>query len=187
MSTLVQNLAITTAEELAGLPDDFKHCELVRGELIMMSPGTGRHGTVIARIAYHLFGFVKTNRLGEVFDSSVGYVLARNPDTVRAPDVSFLRTERLKIQNLDAFLEGAPDLAVEVLSPSNTAAQMREKMADYFAAGCRTVWIVDPLRRSVVVYRPQSSPVILTENDTLAEEELLPGFSLAVGEIFPPA
>ncbi len=183
MSMPTQN--ITTAEELLSAASDLGPCELVRGELIMMSPGMGRHGAVGARVLGELIAFVRANRLGEVFDSSTGYVLSRNPDTVREPDVSFLTTERLKDQDLDAFLEGAPDLAVEVLSPSNTAAEMHSKMEEYFDAGCPVMWVVDPLRRSVVIYRPGASPTILAENDTLTEAELLPGFSLVVREIFP--
>jgi Uma2 family endonuclease len=183
MSIPTQN--ITTAEELLNAASDLGPCELVRGELIMMSPGKGRHGAVEARVLGSLIAFVRANNLGEVFGSSAGYLLSRDPDTVREPDVSFLTTERLKGQDLDAFLEGAPDLAVEVLSPGNTAAEMRAKMDDYFGAGCRVVWIVDPLRKSVTVHRPDGGSAILTEDDTLTEEELLPGFSLAVREIFP--
>ncbi len=176
---------ITTVEELLNAPSDLGPCELVRGELIMMSPGKGRHGVVSARILGELIAFVRENALGEVLDSSAGYVLARDPDTVREPDVSFLSTERFKGQDLDAFLEGAPDLAVEVLSPSNTAAEMRAKMDDYFGAGCQIVWIVDPLRKSIVVHRPDGSSAILTEEDTLTEGELLPGFSVVIREVFP--
>ena len=179
--------SITTAEELLNAPADLGPCELVRGELVMMSPGKGRHGVVEARILGELIAFVRGNNLGEVLGSSAGYVLSRDPDTVREPDVSFLSTERFKGQDLDAFLEGAPDLAVEVLSPSNTAAEMRAKMEDYFGADCRVVWIVDPLRKSVVIHRPDGSSIVLTEDDTLVDEDLLPGFSLKIGEIFPSA
>jgi Uma2 family endonuclease len=187
MSTPTGDFSITTAEELLNAPADLGRCELVRGELIMMSPGKGRHAAVGLRIGRALLNFVEANSLGQVFDSSAGYVLSRDPDTVREPDVSFLTTERLEDQDLDAFLEGAPDLAVEVLSPSNTAAQMRRKMAEYFSVGCRVVWIVDPIHKSLVVHRPDANPVILTEDDTLTEEDLLPGFSLSVREIFPSA
>jgi Uma2 family endonuclease len=177
--------SIATAEDLLNAPADLGRCELVRGELVMMSPGKGRHGAVGARIARVLGNFVEAKGCGEVFDSSTGYVLARGPDTVREPDVSFVCTERLERQDLDSFLEGAPDLAVEVLSPGNTAAEMREKMADYFGAGCRVVWIVDPLHRSVTVHRPDAGPAILTEDDMLMEDEVLPGFRVLVREIFP--
>ena len=176
---------ITTAEQLLNAPPDLGRCELVRGELMMMSPGQRRHGTVCMRIGAALHGYVTTNNLGDVYDSSVGYVVGRSPDTVREPDVSFISTERLVGQDLDAFVEGAPDLAVEVLSPSNTDAEMRAKMDDYFRAGCRVVWIVDPQQRTVVIHRPNAAPVVLTENDTLTEEDLLPGFSAAVHEFFP--
>lgn len=178
---------ITSAEELLNASTDHGRCELVRGELIMLSPGKGRHAVVAMRIGRLLLNFVAAHGLGEVFDSSAGYVVARNPDTVREPDVSFLGTERLKTQDLDAFLEGAPDLAVEVLSPGNTTAEMRGKISDYFDAGCRVVWIVDPVCRSVTVHRPDGKPVLLTEDDTLTEQGLLPGFSLVIREIFPPA
>lgn len=176
---------ITTAEELLNAPSDLGPCELVRGELVMISPGKGRHGVVSARILGELIAFVRKNDLGEVLGSSTGYVLSRDPDTVREPDVSFVSAQRFKGQDLDAFLDGAPDLAVEVLSPSNTAAEMRAKMDDYFGAGCRVMWIVDPLRRSVVVHCPDGSSKVLTEDDTLTEEELLPGFSMVVREAFP--
>ncbi|NLS95061.1 MAG: Uma2 family endonuclease [Planctomycetaceae bacterium] len=185
MST--RTCTITTAEQLLNAPSDLGRCELVRGELVMMSPAKGRHGVVVVNIVHALHSFLKASRLGQVFDSSTGFLLSRDPDTVRSPDISFLNAERLKGQDLDAFLEGAPDLAVEVLSPSNTAAEMRDKMNEYFNAGCRVVWIVDPQHRSVVVHRPNAGPAILAEGDTLTEEELLPGFSLVVKEIFPPA
>lgn len=185
MATPIQNVNITTAEELLTASSDLGPCELVRGELIMMSPGKPRHGMVGARITTLLAQLVDANGLGTVFNSSVGYITSRSPDTVREPDVSFLTSERMKEQDLDAFFEGAPDLAVEVLSPSNTVAEMREKMADYFGAGCRVVWIVDPIRRSITVHRPDADPVILAEDDSLTEEKLLPGFSAVVGEIFP--
>lgn len=177
--------AITTADQLLSASTDLGRCELVRGELIMMSPGRGRHAAVGMRIGRALLNFVQANGLGEVFDSSAGYVVSRDPDTVREPDVSFLGAERLKTQNLDAFLEGAPDLAVEVLSPGNSALEMHGKLVDYFDAGCRVVWIIDPTDRTVTVHRPDGQEILLTEDNTLTEEELLPGFVLAVREIFP--
>ena len=167
MSTPAHQLNITTAEQLLVASADLGRCELVRGELVMMSPGKGRHGAVCAQITKALANFVDANDLGIVLDSSAGYVIARDPDTVREPDISFLCKTRMGAQDFDAFLEGAPDLAVEVLSPSNTIAEMREKIADYLGAGCQIVWIVDPLRRSVVVYRREADPAILSEEDTL--------------------
>jgi Uma2 family endonuclease len=176
-----------TAEDLLNAPAELGSCELVRGALIVMSPGKGRHGAVGARIARALGNFVDAHRLGEVFDSSTGYVLARDPDTVREPDVSFVCAARLMHQDLDAFLEGAPDLAVEILSPGNSETEMRQKMADYWNAGCRVVWIVDPSRRSVTVWRRETAPVVFAEQDILREDEVLPGFSVCVRDFFPAA
>ncbi len=177
---------ITTAEELLNAPSELGRCELVRGNLVLTGPESARHGATGARIGARLLDFVDRNELGIVFGSSAGYILSRNPDTVREPDVSFVGTERLKDLDLDAFLEGAPDLAVEVLSPSNTTAEMDAKRIDYFKAGCRVLWVVDPQRKSVAIYRPGATPTVLGEDDTLVEETLLPGFSVAVREIFPP-
>lgn len=124
-------------------------------------------------------------RLGEVFDSSAGYILSRHPDTIRAPDVSFLATERLRRQNLDKFLDGAPDLAVEVLSPGNAATEMEATIADYFDAGCRVVWIVDPGGRCVVAHRRGERSAVFSQDSTLTEPDLLPGLALVVSELFP--
>lgn len=185
MSTPVPNLTITTVEDLLSAPADLGRCELVRGELVMMSPGKGRHGAIEARIVKLLANFVDSQGLGTVFGSSAGYVLARNPDTVREPDVSFLSTTRLGDQDLDSFLEGAPDLAVEILSPSNSARDMAAKADDCLAAGCQVVWVVDPLRKSILVYHADAPAIALTEDDTLTESALLPGLSLKVREVFP--
>jgi Uma2 family endonuclease len=175
---------ITSAEELFSASENLGKCELVRGELVMMSPGRGLHAAVAMRIGRSLLNFAEAHDVGMVFDSSAGYVLSRNPDTVREPDVSFLTKRRLETQDLDAFLEGAPDLAIEVLSPGNTLVEMCDKMAEYFRAGCRVVWIVDPRRKTIEVYRPGQEPTVLKEGDEVVEQELLPGFSLPVSDVF---
>ena len=175
---------ITSAEELLSASEDLGKCELARGELVMMSPGRGLHAAVAMRIGRSLLNFAEAHDVGMVFDSSAGYVLSRNPDTVREPDVSFLTKRRLETQDLDAFLEGAPDLAVEVLSPGNTPAEMCDKMTEYFRAGCRVVWIVDPRRKTIEVYRPGKELTVLKEGDEVVEQELLPGFSLPVSDVF---
>lgn len=183
MSLRTRNIA--TVDDFLNTPAELGSCELVRGELIVMSPGKGRYGAIGARIVRALGNFVEANGLGEVFDSSTGYVLSRAPDTVREPDVSFVCAARLAQQNLDAFLEGAPDLAVEILSPGNTEMEMHQKMADYWNAGCRVIWIVDPSRKSIAVWRRNMTPVVCRERDILTEEQLLPGFSICVRDLFP--
>jgi len=113
-----------------------------------------------------------------------GFVLERRPDTVRAPDVCFVRVQRIPNDTKPPFLEGAPDLAVEVLSPSNTKREMAEKVAQYLATGARLVWLVDPEAHTVMVHRPDHDAEILNVGDSLSGHDVLPGFECPVAEIF---
>jgi Uma2 family endonuclease len=114
-----------------------------------------------------------------------GYVLRRNPDTVRGPDASFVSSERLAAwEARGPFFEGAPDLAVEVLSPSNTRREIEEKVSEYLAAGGREVWVADPEARRITVHRPDEGPRDLGPDDTLDGGDLLPGFDVPVAELF---
>ena len=180
MSTTEQ---ITTAEQLLQAPG-LDRCELVRGELIMMSPGGFEHGCVIMDIAAPLRDFVNQNSLGRVTGAETGFCIARDPDTVRAPDVGFVLAERVPAEPVKGYFQGAPDLAVEVLSPEDRAGEVLAKVRDWLAAGCRRVWVVDPRTRTVSVYRSPSEIVVLSDSDTLTDDELLPGFHLPVAEIF---
>jgi Uma2 family endonuclease len=116
--------------------------------------------------------------------AETGFQIARDPDTVRAPDVGFVLSEREPGEPVKGYFPGPPDLAVEVLSPDDRASEVLAKVRDWLAAGCRRVWVVDPRTRTVSVYRSPSEIVVLSESDTLTDEELLPGFHLPVGEIF---
>jgi Uma2 family endonuclease len=147
-------------------------------------PG-GRHGWVVAAVAGILRAHVKRHRLGVVFAGDSGFVLAREPDTVRGPDVAFVSKERFDRsgETTKAF-EGAPDLAVEVLSPSNTPAAVHAKVADYLAAGTSCVWVVDPEAQTVTVYASLLGPHRLGEAETLEGDDVVPGFRVRVGEIF---
>ena len=129
--------------------------------------------------------FATEHGLGEVFGEA-GYLLARNPDTVRGPDLSFVSRERLAAFDDSRFFEGAPDLAVEIHSPSNRPYQVRAKVADYLAAGCRIVWIVDPERQTVTTYRTVLDPRVLGSEDVLDGADALPGLKIQVGSIFEP-
>jgi Uma2 family endonuclease len=173
--------AITTAEDLlrAG---DIGRCELVRGELVMMVPPGGEHGRVSNEIAHHLTLFVKSRKAGMVL-SEAGFILARDPDTVRAPDVAFLRAGRAAGRG---YLEAAPDLAVEVLSPDDRPGYVREKVAEWLEAGTSVVWVVDPRSRTVAVHRRGHERELLGAADVLRGGEMLPGFALTVRDIFPP-
>jgi Uma2 family endonuclease len=153
--------------------------------LVSEPPPGGRHGSVTAAVAGILRAHVKEHRLGVVFAGDSGFVLARKPDTVRGPDVAFVSRERFERSGdtVRAFA-GAPDLAVEVLSPSNTPAAMHSKVADYLAAGTRRVWVVDPEAQTVTVYASLLGPHRLGEEETLEGDDVVPGFRVRVGEIF---
>lgn len=176
---------LVTADELLMMPDDGSHYELVKGELKRMPPTGRAHGEVTMELAVPLHQYVKLNKLGQVYAAETGFKLESNPDTVRAPDIAFVRAERIQSAGrVEGYGEGAPDLAVEVLSPGNTKREMAEKVEDYFAAGARLVWIVSPKLKTVTVYRSLTDITTLTEKDTLDGGEVVPGFQIAVTEIF---
>lgn len=174
-----------TAEEYARLPEnDSYRDELIRGTICFREPPPGfKHGNVESRICYILVAFVTPRRLGKVVHN-VGFVLERNPDTVFAPDVSFMDIRRFPIPPERPYPDGAPDLAVEVLSPGNKKKAMAEHVALYLRAGSRLVWVVDPKRQTITVHRPASEPVTLSSDDDLSGEDVLPGFEYRVGNVF---
>lgn len=176
--------AITTADELLNTPNGLGPCELVKGELLMMTPAGSFHGRVEGNVSFALFKWVRDNKLGMVFPGDTGFLLQQSPDTVRSPDVAFVQRQRIPAVPPQGFFPGSPDLAVEIRSPNDRPKDIEEKIRDYLAAGSLVVWEVDPASRTVAVHRYGVQPEILREDDTLVEEELLPGFSLSVKEIF---
>lgn len=175
---------LMTVEELAKLPPDQSRGELIRGEFFSMSPAGHTHGIIALNVSSILWIFVKQNQLGKVYAAETGFVLARNPDTVRAPDAAFVQTERLVDQPPTGFFEGAPDLAVEVISPSETVDEVESKVIDYLEAGTQLVWLIYPRTQTVTVYRSLTKIDIFTIEDTLDGGDLLPGFSVSLKEIF---
>jgi Uma2 family endonuclease len=174
-----------TAEELYDLPDQGTPCELVRGERRVMAPAGYDHGRIESKLAYALSHFVVQRSLGAVLTSDTGFLLARNPDTVRAADVTFLRRERVEPPNRSGpYYPGPPDLAVEIVSPTDRTGEIDEKVQDWLDHGCQVVWLVNPKWRTVTVYRSRTDIKVLTEADTLDEAALLPGFSLPVRQVF---
>ena len=174
-----------TGADLLRLPSDERY-ELVRGEPIPMSPTSAAHGIAQVRFASALSEFVEAHQLGYVM-SEVGFYLAHDPDTVRGPDVAFVRTERASESDLErGFIEGAPDLAVEITSPSDTVDEMMAKVQEYLAAGAGMVCVITPRTRSMTVYRPDGSAAVLmaASGDTFDGEGLLSGFSLPVARLF---
>ncbi len=174
---------LLTADELERMPDDDSvQIELDEGELITMAPASEDHGFIEIELASRLHQFVKAHRLGRVYAGDTGFRLS--DDTVRSPDVAFVRKDRVAELRSQGFAKGAPDLAVEILSPSNSFRQMTRKVRQYFAAGCHTVWVVHPDRKEVEVFEATGSDCTLTAEDILEAPELLPGFSVPVAELF---
>jgi Uma2 family endonuclease len=174
---------ITTAEQLFQAPD-LGRCELLRGELIVMSPAGSEHGMIVAEIAGILRDFVKPRALGVVLGAETGFRVASNPDTVLAPDVAFIRADRVGAGLPKGFFPGPPDLAVEVLSPNDRAGEVFAKVQDWLAAGCASVWLVDPKTQTVTVYGADRKAIMLSSADVLTGGELLPGFNSPVAGIF---
>lgn len=174
---------IWTEAELMSLPDVGGKYELVEGELLVTPTNFG-HEIIGSCLVRELSLFVKQNKLGRVAGSSLGCWM--NNGNVRSPDVSFVSTRRLKELGQDArhFLKGAPDLAVEILSPSNTITSMKEKSVEYFESGSKLVWVVNPDDRTILLLRADGSERLLTVTNSLDGEDVIPGFSLQVAELF---
>ncbi|HKR00805.1 MAG TPA: Uma2 family endonuclease [Pyrinomonadaceae bacterium] len=174
-----------TADELFMMPHDGFRYELVKGELVKMSPTGGKHGILTSRIGIALGRYVEENALGETFGAETGFILATNPDTVRAPDAAFVSRERIPPGDItEKFWPGAPDLAVEVISPGDTLYEVDEKIEEYLEAGVRLVWIVNPKKRTVTIYQPGEQPQTLTEEETLDRRDVVPGFQYSLARLF---
>ena len=174
-----------TAEELARLPDDGYRYDLIEGVLIRMSPANFEHGQLAAEFARLLGNFVRPRRLGIVVGAETGFFLARNPDVVLGPDAAFVRADRLPPrEQRRQFLPLAPDLAVEIVSPSESARSVATKVAKYLQYGTRLVWVVHPRRRTVTVYAADGTVRVLREGDILDGGEVLPDFRVPVAELF---
>jgi Uma2 family endonuclease len=176
---------ITTADALLAMPDDGHRYELVKGDLIQMSPTGHEHGVIAISLSAPLHSHVRANKLGVVCAGETGFVLSHNPDTVRAADVAFIRQERYeKVGRTPQFWEGAPDLAVEVLSPTDTVRRVESKVEDWLTAGAQMVWVVSPRLRTVTIYRSVTEIAVLGEKDMVDGGEVIPGFRISVSEIF---
>lgn len=175
---------LLTAADVERLSLPNKQVELIRGRLVVREPPGTRHGAIAARLAYHLSAFVLQQRLGIIFAQDTGFKIGRDPDTVRGPDVAFVAMARSDRIPARGYAELAPDIVAEVLSPDDTAAEVLAKLADWLAAGTRLVWLVDPLRSEVRVYRADGSLSILGSEQSLDGEDVLPGFRCPVPQIF---
>ncbi len=165
-------------------PDNQWQYELVRGELRQMSPASFKHGRLEAQFVYALMDFLKQHPLGAVVTGDTGYRLSNDPLTVRVPDVSFVVAERIPLEPHPAFLPLAPDLVIEIVSPSEHARTIAEKVSDYLTAGTRLLWVVYPEQQHVHEYRAAYPFRIYTVGDTLDGHDVLPGFQYALAALF---
>ena len=176
---------LITADELLQMKDDGFRYELVRGELVKMSPAGHQHGRIALNFTTPLDQFVRANKLGAVYAAETGFKLAEDPDVVRAPDAAFIRRERVEeVGQTEGFWPGAPDLAAEVISPGDTYAEVEDKIADWLDAGTRLVVVVNPSTQTVALYRSRSDIRVLTTDDVLDGGEVVPNWTLPVRDIF---
>ena len=176
---------LTTADELLHLPDDGYRYELVKGELLHMPPAGGEHGATIMNIGAPLHLHVKKNALGIVFGAETGFKIASDPDTVRAPDVAFIRRDRIAEGGVSkGYISGAPDLAVEVISPGDTYTEVEDKVNQWLDAGTRMVIVANPRNKTLKVHRSRTDVIVLTESDELDCGDVVPGFTCKVFGLF---
>jgi Uma2 family endonuclease len=177
--------ALVTADELLAMGEDDRF-ELVEGVLVPMSPPPGfEHGKVIGSITFLVTGFVREYRLGWTTGAETGYRLRRNPDTVRAPDFAFVANGRVTPEmDRTRYLDLAPDLVVEVVSPSDSASDVNAKVLAYLDAGARLIWVLYPGSQTVAVHRPDQTWKLLRSGDELSGEDVLPGFLCPVAVLF---
>lgn len=191
MNTINQSINVSqtgiqpriTGEELFAL-GDIGPCELVEGEIVKMSPTGNKHGNIESNIDFVLGQFVRLHKLGHVRVGEVGIYIRRNPDTVRGADVAFISNERYaKIQSR-SFIDVAPDLIVEIMSPEDRWNEVTRKLEEYLGIGVRLVWIVDPETESIFAYRSMTDVRRFEKSEMLAAEDILPGFATPVEELF---
>jgi Uma2 family endonuclease len=175
---------INTAEQLWAADID-QPCELIRGELVLMSPTNDDHSAMSCVLTIYLGHYILENKLGKVHSAEPGFIVERNPDTVRVPDFAFVTKEkRAKQGRSEKFMPYAPDLVVEVKSPSDSYKYVEEKTQQWLAAGCLVVIVVDPKKRNVKQYYADGRCETLDESDTLTCGELVPGWEFPVKRIF---
>ena len=172
---------LMTAEELGSLEDDSHRHELIKGELLTMPPPKAEHGRVSANLTVMLWQHARANRLGQVCGEG-GYKLESDPDTVLGPDVSFVSNDRIGLSP-EGYFAGPPDLAVEVLSPGDRRGKVEYKLSLWLEFGTRSVWLVNPRRRTVEVIKPTGERKLFHETDELVDDTV-PGFRVPVSEIF---
>ena len=172
-----------TAEELAALSIPDKAVELVRGRLVVREPPGTRHGDLAGRLFVRVATFVEAHELGVAYPQDTGFRIRTDPDTVRAPDVAFVARDRVHLVPATGYAPLTPDLVAEILSPDDRPGEVLAKVADWLETGARLVWVLDPRRRSAVVYRADGSIAMLDAEAALDGEDVVPGFSCPLSEV----
>jgi Uma2 family endonuclease len=173
---------LVTAEELLAMPAEDAVIELIDGEIKRMSPAGFQHGNIVMLIGISLGSYVRERRLGKVTAAETGFILRRNPDTVRAPDVAFVRKERLV--PVTGYFPGPPDLAVEVISPNDTYSEVNTKVLDWLRSGVRLVIVVDPSKQVADIHRSLTETQHIDIDGALDGGEVVPGWTLPLRELF---
>jgi Uma2 family endonuclease len=172
--------SLTTAEQLLEIANG-RRVELVRGELVDMTPVGGEHGHIVLLLGFLMTRFIRERQLGAA-GTEWGFVLARNPDIVRGPDLAFVAQQGRDLPQ--GFIEGAPDLAVEVMSPGDRVGEVQEKVREYLHYGTRMVWLVDPRSKTVSAYYPSGEAHVYSGDEAVPGGQVLPGFSFRPSELF---
>ncbi len=176
---------IITADQLFRMPDDGFRYELWEGELRQMTPAGFQHGAIASSLASHLSQYVVAHQLGLITAAETGFLISRDPDTVLAPDIGFVRQTRLREIGIPkSYFPEAPALVVEVVSPHDTVEQVDTKMRRWLTAGVELAWVVHPAGHTVTVYRSAGNIRVMTEQDTLTGDDVVPGFECPVGDLF---
>jgi Uma2 family endonuclease len=177
-----------TADELSQLPEDGYCCELVRGALVRDHPPGFRHGQIAQHLGALLWNWCQATGAGIVVAAETGFRLTADPDTVRAPDAAFVTRSRIPAGGgPDGYWDGAPDVAVEVLSPDARVADVQIKVDDYLDAGAQEVWVVNPQSMTVTIYRSQRDVTVLAEDDAFLGAGVVEGFAFKLSELFADA
>lgn len=184
-----QSTKLITADEYYKMPrEQTVGTELVHGVIVKkrggIVPAGYQHGKIAALLLYYIIDFVLKHQLGNVFTAETGFILNEESNIVRGPDIAFVANDRLDQSKKSGFFKGAPDLAVEVISPSETFGEIDTKLEEYFAAGVKEVWIVRPVARTITLYHSLKEIAILSDQNTLNNSCVLSGFELEIGRIF---
>lgn len=180
----IQSLEVKTTDLISGekllAMGNIGRCELVEGKIVMFGPAVSLHGSIEGNFAFALTSFVDPRKLGSVMVGEVGIYTRRNPDTVRGADVLYLSNERAARSASSGFLDVAPDLVVEVMSPDDRWSDVTKKLREYFDIGVRLAWVAEPATQTVYAYRSPTDVREFGINDVVPGDDVLPGFSAPV-------